>query len=247
LNPFNPTYILVAIVLCFGAVHAIEVCGYLARLGGIAIRKTALAYAVQNAVQMTTRLFMMAMLPLLGLVTDLGVDKKTYLWFVFASLIFAGLTSGTMFFFRKPIAKRFASAIERISQGAGVFPAIIRSSGEKSLTTMPDLRIAPLKSYVKAPIFWISALIFFIYALSVFIMFYISLVYPAYRASITQFSGVTNALASVLLTFHIEPRLSIAIDSTHNPESKLITVLLGRLIGVGSLSPLPILALIYAT
>lgn len=70
-------------------------------------------------------------------------------------------------------------------------------------------------------------------------VFYIALFFPDYRTTISQLSGVTNAFATVLLTFFIEPKISRSIDN--NADSKmgvdmLFSLIIGRILGVGFIS-----------
>ena len=67
--------------------------------------------------------------------------------------------------------------------------------------------------------------------------FYFALSYYEYRATISQLSGVVNGLATVLLTFIIEPILAKEIDKD-NPDAinMIYSLLLGRFIGVAILT-----------
>jgi len=56
---------------------------------------------------------------------------------------------------------------------------------------------------------------------------------------ISQLSGVTNAFATVLLTFIIEPKISRSIDlneDSEQSENMLLSLILGRIFGVGAIS-----------
>ena len=72
-------------------------------------------------------------------------------------------------------------------------------------------------------------------------VFFIALFFPDYRTMISQLSGVTNAFATVLLTFIIEPKISRSIDLNENSvqsENMLLSLVLGRVFGVGLISQL---------
>ena len=67
--------------------------------------------------------------------------------------------------------------------------------------------------------------------------FYYALFFYEYRTTISQLSGVVNGLATVLLTFVVEPILAKEIDED-NPEAinMIYSLLFGRLLGVGFLT-----------
>ena len=91
---------------------------------------------------------------------------------------------------------------------------------------------------------FLSAIVFCCYSLGVFVAFYFALIFHEYRTTLSQMSGVINGLATVLLTFIIEPKLAKSFDDK-NPEAinLLFSVLLGRFIGVSIFSPLIIFIL----
>ena len=85
---------------------------------------------------------------------------------------------------------------------------------------------------------FLSAIVFCCYSLGVFIAFYFALVFYEYRTTLSQMSGVVNGLATVLLTFIIEPKLARNFDEKNvDCINLLFSVLLGRFIGVAFLSP----------
>jgi len=80
-------------------------------------------------------------------------------------------------------------------------------------------------------------------------VFFIALFFPDYRTMISQLSGVTNAFATVLLTFIIEPKISKSIDlneDTEQSENMLLSLVLGRVCGVGLFSVFIVSVVFYA-
>lgn len=238
--------ICVVVVFCFSAIQFIEISSFLARYSGILIGKKTLAYALQNAVFMLTRFFTMALLPLLGLLIDIGVDKKHYLWMVSAAFAFSGVFGIVAIFFSQNIVNGFVKVLQQVELGRGLLLSllklpiyILRKDKVGLITSKPSLQYL-----LNSRIFWMSSLVFAIYALSVFMVFLVSLSFPEYRASISQLSGVTNALATVLLTFIIEPKISLAIDKDDDEALDMIfSLIIGRIFGVTVLSQLLVIVL----
>lgn len=222
------------VIICFASIQFIEVSSFFARYSGIYIGKKTLAYALQNAVFMLTRFFTMALLPLLGLLIDFGVDRTEYLYMVSGAFICSGILGLVVVYFRSYIVSGFISVLESVSSGKSLFISLLKLPF--FIKNKKNINVAkPKFSYlIKSKIFWLSAIVFAVYALSVFMVFFVSLNFPDYRASISQLSGVTNALATVLLTFIIEPKISVAIDKDSNDEAlnMLFSLILGRIAGV---------------
>lgn len=227
-----------AVIFCFSCIHVIEVLSFMARIAGVSENKKSLAYSLQNAIFMLTRFFMMALLPVLGLLIDKGINKSSYLIMVLCSLIGASAFSYIVFMFRAQVVSAFSLIINNIIKGRSIFKEII---------LFPYYFIINFKKnnqkkdrvLVNKSIFYSSAFVFCIYSLSVFMVFYLALYFSDYRTMISQLSGVTNAFATVLLTFIIEPKISKSIDLNENiKDSKdmIFSLVLGRILGVGIIS-----------
>ncbi|UZD16899.1 lipid II flippase Amj family protein [Gallibacterium anatis] len=238
--------ICIVIILCFVSIQFIEISSFFARYSGIFLGKKTLAYTLQNAVFMLTRFFTMALLPLLGLLIDLGIDKVSYLRMVSYSFIFSGIIGVVIIWFRAYIISGFSSVLENVGNGKSLFYNLLK---------LPLFILSSKKLYIKSPnpislvkskIFWLSTIVFSIYALSVFMVFFLSLSFSDYRASISQLSGVINAFATVILTFIIEPKISIAIDSDRRDKAldMIFSLIIGRVIGVGCLSQIIIIFMV---
>lgn len=231
----SSSFICIIVIICFASIQFIEVSSFLARYSGIFIGKKTLAYALQNAVFMLTRFFTMALLPLLGLLIDFGVDRTQYLYMVSGAFICSGILGLTVVYFRSYIISGFINVLESVSLGKSLFTTLLKLPFF-IIKNKKNIKVAkPKFSYlIKSKIFWLSAIVFAVYALSVFMVFFVSLSFPDYRASISQLSGVTNALATVLLTFVIEPKISIAIDKDSNDDAlnMIFSLILGRIVGV---------------
>jgi hypothetical protein len=210
-------------------VHFFEVLAFFARQAGFASGNTALGYALQSSVFMLTRIFTMALFPLLGFIVDKSVSSSFYLSLVSASLVCASIAGATVIFFRNRVVHSFVQVINAYQKSGGMFLSLVRFPlfFFKKMTVLDSGRLSFRNSF-----FCGGFIVFGIYSVSVFLSFYFGLIYYEYRATITQLSGVTNALATVILTFYIEPRLSSLIDKDASSASdSLCNLMLGRVIG----------------
>lgn len=243
---FNFVILSLIVILSFSLIHAIEVTSFISRLTGVMVGKRSLAYSLQNAVFMLTRFFIMALMPILGLIVDIGVNQVKYLTMVFSSLLGASVASIIVILVRGKIILAFKSVIE---------DAIARKSLIISLVKFPiyflnkgnlQVKLPNCSKIIRTKIFWFSAIVFCIYSISTFIVFYLGLIFPDYRTSISQLSGIMNAFATVLLTFWIEPRISLEIDKESNVNKStdmILTLLIGRIFGVAVISTCIILSI----
>jgi len=227
----------VLVVVSFGVIHFIEVASFLARVAGVENGDRALAYALQNAVFMATRFFSMLLLPVLGLLIDLQIEREHYLLIVVSALLSAFLFSLCAVLLRGRLVSYFKWSIGEVKKGRSLLGSIFKAPINFWRVEPCDVPLAGrLGSLVRDPICYFSAIIFSIYSLSVFVSFYFGLLFSDYRTSISQLSAITNAFAAVLLTFYVEPKISVAIDSDNKPIDKIFSLLMGRIIGVGLLS-----------
>lgn len=229
-------YLIYAVIIFFGCIQLIEILSYIARISGVRENKRSLAYSLQNAIFMLTRFFTMALLPLLGYLIDIGVDKNIYLAMVCAALLFATILTFLAYRFRTILVSIFSKVICEVSKGSNIL---------KQIVIVPyyfikqDRNIPSINVKIDKGILINSAIVFGIYSLSVFMVFFVALFFPDHRTMISQLSGVTNAFATVLLTFFIEPKISRVIDNNSDSElgvSMLFSLIIGRILGIGFLS-----------
>lgn len=232
----SSNYLIFAVIVCFGCIQLIEVLSYLARISGVRENKRSLAYSLQNAIFMLTRFFTMALLPLLGYLIDIGIDKNIYLAMVCGALLFGTILTFLAYYFRHIIVSIFSKVIIKISDGSSVLKEIIIIP---YYFINKNKKISYIDVKVHRGILIKSALVFGIYSLSVFMVFFVALFFPDHRTMISQLSGVTNAFATVLLTFFIEPKISRVIDNNADVGlgvNMLFSLVLGRILGIGFLS-----------
>ncbi|MDV4314274.1 lipid II flippase family protein [Acinetobacter indicus] len=231
----NFNYLILSVIFCFGCIQLIEVLSYMARISGVIENKRSLAYSLQNAIFMLTRFFTMALLPMLGYLIDIGLDKNNYLEMVCGALFFSTVLTVLSYNYKHTIVLIFSKVIKKVSLGSNVLKEILMIPYYLLNRDTDKLSISVK---LHRGIFINSALVFGIYSLSVFMVFFIALFFPDHRTMISQLSGVTNAFATVLLTFFIEPKISRVIDNNVDKNvgvSMLFSLVLGRIIGIGFL------------
>jgi len=192
---------------------------------------------------MATRFFSMLLLPMLGLVVDLKVETGTYLIVVSVAIGCAFLASLGAIALRGKLIASFDLVVGDVRKGGSLLFSLAKVPIRVFVVSGFSPAIGSITVHWRSRIFWFSAVVFSIYATSIFVAFYFGLIFSEFRTSISQLSAVTNALATVLLTFYVEPRISVAIDKGDDPAKKIFSMLLGRLLGLGVLAYLPLIGL----
>ena len=216
-----------AIPVLFALIHFLEFSSYYCRIAGLETGAKVLSYSYQQMFFVGTRFFFIALMPLIGFVIDSQVSISSYIFMLHLSMFLAGLAYIFSYLLRNKII-----ALVKRKLGNTINEEIFFNK----------LNVHQVLTHKK--LIALSSIIFCCYALGVFLAFYFALSYYEYRATISQLSGVVNGLATVLLTFIVEPILAKEIDKD-NPEAvnMIYALLLGRFIGVALLTHLIIISL----
>lgn len=214
-----------AIPVLFALIHFLEFSSYYCRIAGLETGAKVLSYSYQQMFFVGTRFFFIALMPLIGFVIDSKVPIDSYISMLHLSMLFASLAYIISFLLKDKIIYLVKFKLDR---------------GFKKNTEFNKFSINSVLKNRK--LIFLSSIVFCCYALGVFLAFYFALSYYEYRATISQLSGVVNGLATVLLTFIVEPILAKEIDED-NPDAinMIFSLLLGRFIGVALLSHLIIM------
>lgn len=247
--PLMNEILMISVPILFGTIHFIEYSSFFSRIAGIKTNKRLSGYSIQQAAFVFTRFFFIALMPAIGFIIDKGTAKANYLLMVHAALLTATAAcllsvaiSGKIIIFNTKI-------LNSLNPQGNLFNAIISSIKERSPTTTQSHSILRELKKIKnnkrcTSIALASCAVFTCYSIGVFVAFYAALNFYEYRSSISQLSGIVNGLATVLLTFFVEPEISKAIDNEDDlAESLVYSILLGRLLGIALLSQIIIMLL----
>lgn len=239
------------IPLFFGLIHFIEFISIISRYAGVNSGNKALAFSMQRAVTMLTRLFTMLMLPALGFLIDSNINKEVYIYMVSASFFCATILCLLVLFLFKSWQVTFEEIIElykrknKLALQLFKLPYLfVRNVINNSLPISNSI-VSEKIDNTSYKIFFYSIVIYFIYSSSVFISFYLALSFPEHKTMLSHLSGISNMFAAVLLTFIIEPKIAVRIDN--RPEKALHDtkmLLHGRLIGSGVLTQILIILIL---
>ncbi|MDC3590905.1 DUF2837 family protein [Escherichia coli] len=232
-------YTLIIIPIIYGLIHFLEYSSFLSRVAGIVTGSKVISYTLQQSTFVLTRFGFVAMMPMIGLIVDYQVTKYQYLFMVHASLLVATLLCLLSYFCRKYIISYFINVIDLYSNNGSLIKSILIGFIKREKTYC---EVYSMYKYIRGEkearkLILISSVVFGTYAIGVYLSFFAALNFYEHRSSIGQLSGLINAFATVLLTFYIEPKISISIDrNDFDAEKKVLCLLIGRLLGVGLLA-----------
>ncbi len=241
----NFQYLNIIIPLSYGAIQALEMIALLSRVAGVNTKYSVLGYSIQQSIYLGTRFFLVLLLPAMGILVDHQMPKQDFINLMHLCLFFAGIAGIFVLVFRNRFV-RFQSRViveyvRSRSLPRAYFRAII-GNGEQTEDMTTNLKTWPLLKHWR--LLAISCIIFWTYSVGSMLTFYAALLFPDYRASISQLSGAVNAFAAILLAFVVEPRVASEIDSeSAEAVDMIIAMFWGRLLAVIVLGHLTLLVL----
>ncbi|VXD07201.1 conserved membrane hypothetical protein [Enterobacterales bacterium 8AC] len=210
----------------YGMMLLVEFVSQFSRVAGYYLEKNAIGYSLQNATLTLTRFFSVLLMPLVGFMIDAGFSPEKYIICILISYFLVGFLGGCVYIRRLAISNFYIKFINSyINNGKMV----------KSLFTVFRFRKESFEKIelgsfsINKKYFLISCFVYSIHACGVFLTFYFALISPSHKVMITQMSGVINAFATILLTFKIDPALSVAIEKRSDFISAFMSIFIGRI------------------
>ncbi|MBS3828479.1 lipid II flippase family protein [Proteus mirabilis] len=234
MNILYDYWCLFVIPFLYGMMLFIEFISQYSRVAGYFIDKNSIAYSLQNTTFTLTRFFSVLLMPLIGFMVDKNYQPSIFLLCVITSFYFVFILGLIVFFCRKKICFFYINFIKKYINGYGLITSFFRS-----FKLNKNYNISELNHYkIDIKYFVISVFIYAIHALGVFVTFYFALISPDNKIMITQTSGIINAFATLLLTFKIDPALSVAIEKRTNFISSFMSIFYARLFVFFFIAPL---------
>lgn len=245
------------VVCCFTAlIHFAETISSSMRLTGVRTKQLALSLSFVNASLLISRMSNMFQAPLLGGMVDTSILQNTVsvLWGNFRLIIFAAFIGNLIGAIMTPFAVSvFTRAIKKFDQ-IGHIPGLI-AYGLKPNTLVSvarTFRLPTLNSFkglslkgIPTLFLWLNLFMVSIYAIGVLCSLMAGALFPAYRTTATQLSGIVNGMATILFTLMVDPIAAHITDKAARGQRKegdvrtvVFYIVLGRVVGTLILSQL---------
>lgn len=226
------------LIIIFSLIHLLESYVFCIRIAAYRGERVATGYSYSMMISTLTRFLMLAFMPVLGYMVDSKVDQDLYLLMVSLSIFGAALLTWGVY---AGVNELSDALINRL-----INPKIFIFWIVESIFKI-EIKYLGIHHKIDFKLIGASIFVYTFYSTSVFISFYFALVFYDLRVTISLLSGVTNGLATVALTFFIEPFIAKKIDSNEDDAVDAIkSVFLGRLIAVVITSQLLVALLFFA-
>lgn len=234
--------LIVVVPVLYGGIQTLELSAVLARLAGIEMGRNMMGYALQQSIYMGTRFLLVLLLPLLGLAVDSGMSRETFALMSHLSLLSAAILGGGIIIFRNTLVAYYCGVLKSYETGGRYFRSFFTPTIDHQQTYQVPFEFPKQRSILCS-----SVVVFTIYSTGMFMSFFAAILIPEYRTSISQSSGILNALGAVLLTFVIEPAISKNIDlDTEDAPRMVFALFFGRWLAVSVMGQLVLLILFWA-
>ncbi len=209
-------------------IHATETLSYSIRLGGIKLKKIAVALSLTGIVLLIARTSNMFQAPIIGVIVDRAKSDSTIDVLGIFHIILLSASIGTLLaLFLYPTGTRLAMLmIERLE---------IEGSAIALMKTSNIHKLKRTSSYVRRPriqmihrlrvggipkrIMLINMVVTAIYTSGILAALYASILNPEHGTTANMATGVVNGIATILLTLLLDPQIALMTERAFNQEN----------------------------
>lgn len=219
---------IVIIIFLTIIIHAAETLSYSIRLGGIRLKKIAVALSLTGMVLLIARTSNMFQAPLLGVIVDKAkVDPAIDVLAVFRIALFSASMGTILALFLYPTFTRLAMLMIKQLEIDGSVISMMRVANIQKLKRTG--------SYIRRPkvqmvhrlriggipkrIMLINMIVTAIYTSGILAALYASVLSPEHSATSNMATGVVNGIATILLTLLLDPHIALMTDRALHEEN----------------------------
>lgn len=213
---------LIELVILTVVIHIVDTLAYSVRLNSVKSGQVALSFSLFNMFVLVSRTANLFQGPLIGSIVGLSIAKGLDPVSDMRTVIFAS-TVGTIFgiLLIPTFLRIFGAAVRRLELTGSVPSLVVEALQANNLKRIVKSAIRPSKTMVDKLRFReipkrlliLNALVTGIYTIGVLAAYYSALLVPEQsRLAAVASSGMINGIASILLTFFIDPKSAIITD-----------------------------------
>ncbi len=210
--------------------HAIEIASFATRVAGRTSNRVALGTTLQQTIYTTSRFLLIPFLPMLGFLVESGILVDTYLKLVLCAFLLTLLLAIIVIIKLNSIQQFFQIVFEKYTEDT-IPIAIVKSffNNDTIVETKKCENFSLNKIVVKKTLVSLVAYLFL--TTGFFIAFFLAIIFPENRLTMSQFTATFHGLGAVIFAFYLDPMLSRSIDSSKDEESwikNVYSILVGR-------------------
>lgn len=205
-------------------IHIIDTLSYSVRLNTVKSGQVALSFSLFNMFVLVSRTANLFQGPLIGSIVGISIAKGLNPISDMRIIIFAATTGTMLGILLIPTFLRiFGIAVSRLELSGSVPSLVIEALQANNIKRIVNSAIRPSKAMLEKLRFReipkrlliLNAIVIGIYTVGVLAANYAALLVPEQsRLAAAASSGIINGLASILLTFFIDPKSAIITDQT---------------------------------
>jgi len=217
---------LILILLLTTVIHGAETSSYSIRLGGIRLRKIAVALSLTGIVLLISRTSNLFQAPMLGGIVDQAKQQgsSTDVLHVFRLVLLAASVGTLLSIVLYPTFTRLATKVITRFEVEGSIVGLMKVSNIQKLTRTRTYVRAPKISMIKRlrvggvpkRLMLTNMVITSIYTTGVLAALYASVLDPAHATTSSMASGVVNGAATILLTLFLDPHIALMTERALN-------------------------------
>ncbi len=222
------------VVICYIAMHLIEMSSFASRAAGRLAERPALGTTIHHTMYTGSRFLLVFLLPGLGYLVETGIEFSDYFFIVIASLSLMFIGSIWILLSLNKFQLFFQKLFDFYSDST-IPVAFLKTLNSRGKRNKNHINIE--YGFSINHIFFKKTLVsFFAYsflATGFFIAFLLSLEFLEYRLTLSQFTATFHGIGAVIVSFYLDPMLSRSIDAIEDKViwlNNLYSILFGRVI-----------------
>tara|TARA_B100000795_G_C22758454_1_gene422530 strand:+ start:230 stop:946 length:717 start_codon:yes stop_codon:yes gene_type:complete len=221
---------MIIVIVSYALMHTIEIASIGSRVAGRLKKRVALGTTLQQSIKTISVFLLVPFLPALGFLVESGILIDDYIMLFLLSFVLSFIASITMIYKLNRVQNFFQKVF--INYKSRTIPVALWKSFFKNKMNFDSEHCEPFsfnKVVIKKTL--VSFIAYLFLTTGFFIAFFLAILYPENRLTLSQFTATFHGFGAVIFAFYIDPMLSRSIDTMENKEAwikNIYSILVGR-------------------
>jgi hypothetical protein len=224
------TLLMILVIVSYALMHTIEITSIGSRVAGRLKKRVALGTTLQQSIKTISVFLLVPFLPALGFLVESGINIDDYIMLFLLSFALSFIASITIIYKLNRVQNFFQKVF--INYKSRTIPVALWKSFFNNKMNFDSEHCEPFsfnKVVIKKTL--VSFIAYLFLTTGFFIAFFLAILYPENRLTLSQFTATFHGLGAVIFAFYIDPMLSRSIDTMENKEAwikNIYSILVGR-------------------